>query len=74
MPKSLPQLHHMTASLRRRISEFLWQQDLSALPRWRRIALRCCQIGAAVLRDLFQGQLSLRAMSLVFTTLIGFIP
>jgi len=36
--------------------------------------VRCSQITVAVIRDLLQGQLSLRAMSLVFTTLIGFFP
>ncbi len=36
--------------------------------------MRCSQITVAVIRDLLQGQLSLRAMSLVFTTLIGFFP
>ncbi len=74
MNSSLSQLQHLKATTRERIHRFLWQKDLSALPWWQRTAMRTSQIGAAVLRDLFQGQLSLRAMSLVFTTLIGFIP
>lgn len=53
---------------------FLWQQDTSSLPLWKRVLIRSGQIFVAVIRDLLQGQLSLRAMSLVFTTVIGFFP
>lgn len=58
----------------RRVNAWLWQPNLSAQPLWKRFLLRSAQIGTAIVRDLFQEQLSLRAMSLVFTTLIGFIP
>jgi len=40
----------------------------------RAFGLRVFQIGYAVSRDLTQGQLSLRAMSLVYYTVIAFIP
>lgn len=40
----------------------------------RRFGLRAFQVGFAVARDLAQGQLSLRAMSLVYYTVIAFIP
>lgn len=52
----------------------LWQQHLQGAPWWRRTLIRAAQITVAIVRDLFQEQLSLRAMGLVFTTLIGFIP
>ncbi len=55
-------------------SDILWRQDTAALALWQRTLLRCGQILVAVARDLIQGQLSLRAMSLVFTTVIGFFP
>lgn len=42
--------------------------------RIRSFGLRTFQIGYAVARDLAQGQLSLRAMSLVYYTVIAFIP
>ncbi len=44
------------------------------LPRWQSLSLRSLQVGFAVIRDLTQGQLSLRAMSLVYYTVIAFIP
>jgi membrane protein len=55
-------------------NRFLWQQNTSLLPLPQRLLIRTIQIFIAVMRDLLQGQLSLRAMSLVFTTLIGFFP
>lgn len=44
------------------------------LPLLQRFTVRSAQIFTAIVRDLYQGQLSLRAMSLVFTTVIGFFP
>jgi len=58
----------------KRIKNLLWQPQLQKAPWWQRTLLRSAQITVAIIRDLFQQQLSLRAMSLVFTTLIGFIP
>ncbi len=52
---------------------FIWQQS-GERSWWIRFLVRSCQIAIAVMRDLLQGQLSLRAMSLVFTTVIGFFP
>ena len=60
--------------LQRKASALLWQQDLEVAPFWQRGLVRSSQILVAVIRDLMQEQLSLRAMSLVFTTVIGFFP
>ena len=57
-----------------KVRRTLWQPHLQDAPWWRRTLIRTAQITIAIIRDLFQEQLSLRAMSLVFTTLIGFIP
>jgi len=67
-------LQKRTDSIRRVVNRFLWQQNIDGLPLWRRFLVRSCQITIAIIRDLIQGQLSLRAMSLVFTTVIGFFP
>ena len=60
--------------LQRKASALLWQQDLEVAPFWQRGLVRSSQILVAVIRDLMQEQLSLRSMSLVFTTVIGFFP
>jgi len=73
----IPQLNRLKEklhSLRIRANRYLWQQNITALPFPQRTLIRSLQILIAVGRDLLQGQLSLRAMSLVFTTLIGFFP
>jgi len=74
MALQLAQLNDLIGEGRKRIDRFLWQPRVAALPLWKRTVVRSCQITVAVTRDLTQGQLSLRAMSLVFTTLIGFFP
>lgn len=60
--------------LHQKASALLWRQNLQDSPWWRRTLTRSMQILVAVIRDLAQGQLSLRAMSLVFTTVVGFFP
>ncbi len=70
----LAEIQNRAGRLFKRLRALLWQPQSQNAPLWRRILLRAAQITVAIIRDLFQEQLSLRAMSLVFTTLIGFIP
>lgn len=56
-----------------RTDSFLWA-DRPAENRWQRAGIRALQIAYAVIRDLAQGNLSLRAMSLVYYTVIAFVP
>ena len=74
MSTSITSLKSLIAQFKAGIHNYLWQQDYARLALWQRIILRSCQVFAAIVRDLLQGQLSLRAMSLVFTTVIGFFP
>lgn len=74
MSLSITRLQHAIELIRKQINGYLWHRDGAEMPRWQRALRRSAQIFAAIIRDLFQGQLSLRAMSLVFTTVIGFFP
>lgn len=74
MASPIAQLQDKVAHWKHLSKDFLWQADVDKLPAWERVLIRSSQIAVAVIRDLLQGQLSLRAMSLVFTTLIGFFP
>jgi membrane protein len=56
------------------ITQFVWLTELTEAPRWRRFTVRFIRIFYAVLRDLADGQLTLRAMSLVYTTLLSIVP
>ncbi len=60
--------------LRRRLSRAVWSPDLTCLPWWRGGFLRWVRLIYLVGRDLMDGQLSLQAMSLVYTTLLSLVP
>ncbi len=57
-----------------RIDEILWSDALHKFGLPGRILTTLLQHGYAVLRDMFAGQLTLRAMSLVYTTLLSIVP
>ena len=48
--------------------------DLASLPRWKAWAYGALRIGYVVVRDLGDGMLTLRAMSLVYTTILSMVP
>lgn len=62
--------HELKAAARQR----LWEPDLATLPTWRRRLFAALRIAYAVVRDVAEGQLTLRAMSLVYTTLLSLVP
>ncbi|WP_263078495.1 YihY/virulence factor BrkB family protein [Endozoicomonas sp. Mp262] len=62
--------HELAAQL----NQWLWETDLTRKHRPQRLLLYTLRIIYAVSRDLTNGQLSLRAMSLVYTTIISLVP
>lgn len=56
-----------------RLHQRLWQQD-SAISRGERYLVNIGRHVFALARDLFEGQISMRAMSLVYTTLLSLVP
>ncbi len=57
-----------------RLSGVIWNTDLAALHRWQAGLVRWVRLLYLVGRDLTDGQLNLRAMSLVYTTLLSLVP
>lgn len=57
-----------------RVESELWERPLADMPRWQSVLVPLARLGVAVGRDLAHGMLTLRAMSLVFTTLLAFVP
>lgn len=55
-------------------NNWLWDTDMKSMPLWEKATLSALRISYAVIRDLRDGQLSLRAMSLVYTTVIAIVP
>lgn len=60
--------------LKTRAHGFLWGEDLTAAGKWRRRLVLMLRMLYAIGRDLGEGQLTLRAMSLVYTTLLSLVP
>ena len=61
-------------SLLERAHALIWEPVIDEMPFWQRALYLSARIGWAVVRDLLTGTLSLRAMSLVYTTLLSIVP
>jgi len=62
------------AGIKNSINHFIWQQDLKSLPVWKVRTIRILRIAHATGRDIAGGLISLRAMGLVYTTLLSLVP
>jgi len=62
------------AALRAEFDSAIWGSDFAALPTRRSHVVRFVRLVLVLARDLAQGQLTLRAMSLVYTTLLSIVP
>lgn len=61
--------------LRTMVDSFVWQDDDAAgYNAWQRAGMKTLRILYAIIRDMAEGQLSLRAMSLVYYTVIAAVP
>ena len=54
--------------------QILWEEDLRELTGVRSFLIRFVRLVYVMIRQFFGGELSLRAMSLVYTTLLSFVP
>lgn len=63
----------MLSAINRAIQN-LQEIETTNMPGWQKFGIRSVQVIAATLRDLKDGQISLQAMSLVYTTLITLVP
>jgi len=60
--------------LKAAVMQLLSPQDIESFPGWKLLLSRTVQVSFAVVRDFLEGQLTLRAMSLVYTTLLSLVP
>jgi len=60
--------------IRKRIIDLIWANNVRELPRWKQNTVQFLRIGHLVFHDLLEGQLTLRAMGLVYTTLLSIVP
>ncbi len=61
-------------SLKEKITSKVWGVDINTLPWWQGISLSIVRFIHIMLDDFLDGQLNLRAMSLVFTTMLSIVP
>ena len=61
-------------ALTKSINAAIWQADVKSLPLWQRLSVNTWRFIYLIFADLANGQLNLRAMSLVFTTILSFVP
>ena len=52
----------------------IWDQDPDRLPLWLRAGIRFLRMLWVILRVFHSGDLNLRAMSLVYTTILSIVP
>jgi membrane protein len=57
-----------------KLSEAIWKTNIKSQPLWKRFIISVCRFIYLIANDLANGQLNLRAMSLVFTTILSFVP
>jgi membrane protein len=64
--------------VRKKITDFfsrgLWEIDTGALGRYRSFFVKSLRLCNVALQEFKEGQLTLRAMSLVYTTLLTIVP
>jgi membrane protein len=56
------------------LTRAIWDPDVASLMPWKARMIMVARVIYAIVRDLMEGQLSLRAMSLVYTTLLSLVP
>jgi membrane protein len=64
----------MSQALQTRLERWLWSTGADAESRLHRLVRMPARFVYALVRDLAEGQLTLRAMSLVYTTLLSLVP
>ena len=64
----------MITTLRNRLDQLIWGDLLKQRGLWGRFAANVLRYLYALLRDMFAGQLMMRSMSLVYTTLLSVVP
>ena len=60
--------------IKNKIHSVLWEVELEKIPAWQSTSIKLLRIFQAVARDLSDGLPTLRAMSLVYTTLLSMVP
>ena len=61
-------------SLKEQVTDFIWNRPLDAMSKPEQAGITALRILNLIIRDVSQGQITLRAMGLVYTTLLAMVP
>lgn len=64
----------MLNALRHRFNTVVWESDLDAMRGPRHWGITAVRLGQVLLRDIQSGEITMRAMGLVYTTLLSLVP
>ena len=67
-------MNHSIQALVTRLTSFVWDEDMRDLKGVRKVLVFVLRVLYMLLKELMGGQLNLRAMSLVYTTLLSIVP
>jgi membrane protein len=67
-------MRHMWQGFDRYVSKRIWDVDIASAGRAKTGFIKSLRLVYLVVRDLLDGQLSMRAMSLVYTTMLSLVP
>src|SRR5512146_1497972 len=70
----MPGMAWTPAALLKSLDRTVWRSPIEGRPRGQAWLLRLTRLAIVLVRDLAQGQLTLRAMGLVYTTLLSLVP
>lgn len=70
----MPGMAWTPAALLKSLDRLVWRSPIEGRPRGQAWLLRLTRLAIVLVRDLAQGQLTLRAMGLVYTTLLSLVP
>ena len=61
-------------TLNQQVTDFIWGRPVDAMSKPEQFAITVLRIVHCLIRDISEGQLTLRAMGLVYTTLLAMVP
>lgn len=61
-------------ALQDQLTSYIWDNPIDTMPKAKQLAFTALRIGHLLMRDLAEGQLNMRAMGLVYTTLLAIVP
>ncbi|HEX7027461.1 MAG TPA: YhjD/YihY/BrkB family envelope integrity protein [Gammaproteobacteria bacterium] len=64
----------MFSKLIEKLNDFLWRDRPESIPAWEKAAIYTGRLIYRLIRDVTDGDITLRAMSLVFTTFLAIVP